>query len=567
MTTTQNHNLLRVFLCHSSSDKLAVRKLYNRLKAEGFDPWLDEVNLIAGQIWQDEIEKAVEQSHVVLVCLTPASITKEGYVQREIRVALDAADYKPEGTLFIIPAKLQECEVPRRLSRWHWVNLFEANGYAKLIEALRTREASIPPNVTQVHTPPVITQRASNSPARVNSSYTVWAAIIAVVAILILVVALLFTSNKASGNTPVAGITNSINLVTDQNTATPTTIAPTTLAPTTATTTKLQTTAATSVVVTSQTTATTIKTTPPTTPPTIPTTTAAPVTTVKTPVSFTVVPTATGFNDVGIERVWNRIDKPVSEIPGIGRSFTWGASPISKVSTEMYNNSPRVVQYFDKGRMEVNYPGNNTTGAFYVTNGLLVMELVSGRRMDGDNTYTELEASAIPVVGDAQNNISPTYATFKSVATLWDNNNNKPSAIGAVINTRIDKAGNVTTFNPPEERKMASYDSSSGHNIADVFVNYMNKTGLIQNENGTIETRKIFADATYLNTPDIFFGRPITEAYWTRAPVAGVERDILVQLFERRILTYTPSVPADYQIEMTNLGQHYYQWRYVDNKG
>ena len=33
---------LKVFLCHSSGDKVTVRDLYKRLQADGFEPWLDE---------------------------------------------------------------------------------------------------------------------------------------------------------------------------------------------------------------------------------------------------------------------------------------------------------------------------------------------------------------------------------------------------------------------------------------------------------------------------------------------------------------------------------------------
>ncbi len=57
-------------------------------------------------------------------------------------------------------------------------------------------------------------------------------------------------------------------------------------------------------------------------------------------------------------------------------------------------------------------------------------------------------------------------------------------------------------------------------------------------------------------------GLPITEAYWSRFTVAGVSREVLVQAFERRILTFTPSNPAQYQVEMGNVGRHYFTWRY-----
>lgn len=127
---------LKVFLCHSKDDKSKVRELYYRLVADGFDPWLDEEKLIPGQEWDLEIRKAVRESDVVVVCLSMSSTTKAGYVQKEIRFALDVADEQPEGGIYIIPARLEDCQVPSRLSKWQWVNLFEFTGYDKLILSL-----------------------------------------------------------------------------------------------------------------------------------------------------------------------------------------------------------------------------------------------------------------------------------------------------------------------------------------------------------------------------------------------------------------------------------------------
>ncbi|OLE55402.1 MAG: hypothetical protein AUG51_02795 [Acidobacteria bacterium 13_1_20CM_3_53_8] len=131
--------LLRIFLCHASCDKPIVRELYQLLKRDGFDPWLDEENLLPGQDWNYEIPIAVRNSDVVVVCLSQSSVTKAGYVQKEIKFALDVADEQPEGAIFIIPTKLEDCTVPVRLRRWHWVNLYEANGYERLLASLLRR--------------------------------------------------------------------------------------------------------------------------------------------------------------------------------------------------------------------------------------------------------------------------------------------------------------------------------------------------------------------------------------------------------------------------------------------
>ena len=134
---------LKVFLCHASADKQQVRVLYKRLVLEGVDAWLDQEKLLPGQDWRVEIPRAVKEADVVVVCLSNKSITTEGYVQKEIKFALDSADEKPEGTIFLIPARLEDCVVPERLNRWQWVDLFDEYGFIKLLRSLKLRADAV----------------------------------------------------------------------------------------------------------------------------------------------------------------------------------------------------------------------------------------------------------------------------------------------------------------------------------------------------------------------------------------------------------------------------------------
>lgn len=145
---------LRVFLCHSSGDKPEVYKLYQRLRADGFDPWLDREDLLPGQDWRKEIPKAVRGADVVLVCLSRGAIAKNGYVRQEIEFALDAAESQPTGAIYLIPVKLKECAVPDRLARWQWVNLFEPDGYERLLRALNKRADALGLSVQKVRQEP-----------------------------------------------------------------------------------------------------------------------------------------------------------------------------------------------------------------------------------------------------------------------------------------------------------------------------------------------------------------------------------------------------------------------------
>ena len=98
--------VLKTFLCHGSEDRSFVRDLYSRLRQDGVLPWLDETDILPGQDWDMEIRIAVRNSDVILVCVSCSSVGKEGYFQKEIKFALDVAEEKPDGTIFIIPIKL-----------------------------------------------------------------------------------------------------------------------------------------------------------------------------------------------------------------------------------------------------------------------------------------------------------------------------------------------------------------------------------------------------------------------------------------------------------------------------
>src|SRR5512138_1393343 len=138
----ETKRLLKVFLCHAHSDRNAVRDLYLRLVKDGVDTWLDKEKLLPGQDWELEIRRAVRASDVVVVCLS-RQFNQAGFRQKEVRLALDTAMQQPEGEIFIIPARLEECDTLESLRKWHWVDLFEDNGYEALMRALKVRANKI----------------------------------------------------------------------------------------------------------------------------------------------------------------------------------------------------------------------------------------------------------------------------------------------------------------------------------------------------------------------------------------------------------------------------------------
>ena len=132
---------LRVFLCHAHHDKEAIQKLYVRLKEHGIHAWLDAEDLQPGQNWQHEIRKAILKSDIVLVCLSQKFNEQHGYRHEELKIALEKAKLIDD-TIFIIPVRLEKCDMPESLRHLHRVDLFEASGYKKLIRALHRMQDS-----------------------------------------------------------------------------------------------------------------------------------------------------------------------------------------------------------------------------------------------------------------------------------------------------------------------------------------------------------------------------------------------------------------------------------------
>jgi formylglycine-generating enzyme required for sulfatase activity len=129
--------MAQIFLCHASEDKPRVREVYGRLRAEGLHPWLDEENLLGGQLWEREIPIALKASDFILIFFSQNSIRKIGYVQNEFKLALETWRLIPGGMIHTIPVRLDNCEIPGEFRRFQWINLFEERGFERIIRAIR----------------------------------------------------------------------------------------------------------------------------------------------------------------------------------------------------------------------------------------------------------------------------------------------------------------------------------------------------------------------------------------------------------------------------------------------
>jgi hypothetical protein len=252
-------------------------------------------------------------------------------------------------------------------------------------------------------------------------------------------------------------------------------------------------------------------------------------------------------------RVWEKADAPVAAGKA-NRSWLWGPGA-NYLGYEAYKQGPaerRLVQYYDKSRMEINNPQGDRNNPYFVTNGLLAVEMIAGEIQVADEVFiTASVPSTIPVAGDPRkdNPLTPSYATLASVSSLHGENQAQ-KRVGTAVNDVIDVNGVVSRDDTRGRlSRYAAFVPQTGHNIPDVFWPYLQ--GMQQ---------------TYGYDWVFVMGYPISEGYWTTMRVSGKDMPVLVQAYQRRVLTYVPDFPANWRVQMGNVGQHYYEWRYVMNR-
>jgi hypothetical protein len=133
--------VIQIFISHANEDYDRALKLYHDLENEyGLKPWIDKKSLLPGQKWNTTIIDAIRKSRFFIALLSSNSVNKRGYVQRELKEALDILDEYPESDVFIIPVRLDNCLVlENRLKQLHHVDLFPhwAEGFKKILETIQ----------------------------------------------------------------------------------------------------------------------------------------------------------------------------------------------------------------------------------------------------------------------------------------------------------------------------------------------------------------------------------------------------------------------------------------------
>lgn len=242
--------------------------------------------------------------------------------------------------------------------------------------------------------------------------------------------------------------------------------------------------------------------------------------------SLSSVAQAASFANPAFQQQWNTGEAVTANFWGPLSTAKDGQQEPYKEAT----GGQRLVQYFDKGRMEL------TNSA--VTSGLLATELVKGQIQVGDSSFQAKAAPAIAIAGDP----STTGATYAALGTTAAALLQPAQAkIGITSFDTIQDDGSIRSvaISPSAATNISVFDDVTKHNVPSAFAQYRDKAGLLT------------------------IGYAITEPFNTSVNIAGQKRFVMAQVFERRVLTYTASNDPAFQVEMGNIGQHYFTWRYT----
>ena len=254
-----------------------------------------------------------------------------------------------------------------------------------------------------------------------------------------------------------------------------------------------------------------------------------------------------------VEALWERSDGPVLR-QDVDRAWLWGPRPIT-TSTEFYPDSSsglRTLVYFDKGRLDVLDPEASTSDEWYAVGGRLVAEMLAGSVQLGDSFFVKRATPAIPLTGDFDQPLPVTYQTLAPYSSVWSGDQDEPGRLALRERQASPRAGEAVTAklgadgwinrNSAADHGVTygSFDETTSHNYASVFEEWV---------------------AAQPYHPLYLLGHPISEPYWIDTVVDGEPRTVLVQAFERRVLTFTPGNPEGYRVESANVGRHYRTWR------
>ena len=154
---------MKVFLSYARSDAQAVERIARDLRDQAVDLFLDQQDLVVGEKWQPQIEKAISGADFMLVFISQASLASK-WVQVEYQAAFQS-QAKAGGTR-LIPILLEQVELPPFLSAIQYVD-FTHSYYEGMQKLLRALEMGLGPRPNEVVDAGKLAQQVAGEVAKI----------------------------------------------------------------------------------------------------------------------------------------------------------------------------------------------------------------------------------------------------------------------------------------------------------------------------------------------------------------------------------------------------------------
>lgn len=129
----------KVFISYATEDYKYANNLHQFLLQNGYKPWMDKQDILPGQNWDFQIQQALRKADFIILLLSAHSVGKRGYVQREFNQAIIYCEEKLDSDIYIIPIKIDECEIPPKLRKFQWVEYTSENAMLQILNAIDTQ--------------------------------------------------------------------------------------------------------------------------------------------------------------------------------------------------------------------------------------------------------------------------------------------------------------------------------------------------------------------------------------------------------------------------------------------
>jgi tetratricopeptide (TPR) repeat protein len=131
----------KVFISYSRKYDLEIAKeIYSFFLDNDCTPWMDIYDLIPGQDWESVIIDNIKSCDFFVACLSRHSVSTRGYLLKELKEAISMLEQIPEGEIYLIPIRIDDCVVPHSLTSSQWLDWSAPSAKTSLLKAVKSKK-------------------------------------------------------------------------------------------------------------------------------------------------------------------------------------------------------------------------------------------------------------------------------------------------------------------------------------------------------------------------------------------------------------------------------------------